>query len=133
MGLESECFERGSCPLVSNDLLMQSYCLNHQERPATGRCSGCMKPICPDCVYSTGSGVFCGATCHENAQASEERIAEMKARDAAQRGPNLIRKLMSVVLWLIAIGGVVAAWPYMPTWLTAPVEQILQKIGIGSG
>ena len=40
---------------------------------------------------------------------------------------------MSLAMWLIVIAGLVAAWPYMPTWLTEPVQQMLQKVGIGSG
>ncbi|MBI3929063.1 MAG: hypothetical protein HY319_26200 [Armatimonadetes bacterium] len=110
---------------------MRSYCLNHQERIATTRCAACLKPLCSDCVYSTGDGGYCSSACHENAQASAQRIAELKAKEAGQKGPNFVAALVKLTVWAVIIAGLITAWPYFPASIRLPVEQFLKQIGIG--
>ena len=71
-----------------------SYCLKHQDRLTDTRCAACLKPICEECTLSTEVGKFCGNDCYEKRLMSNERVAELKAKDEANRGPQLMRTIL---------------------------------------
>jgi len=89
----------------------ESYCVNHQDRPATTRCKTCSKPVCRDCVVRTNEGMFCSDVCAEQAkrfsdklQLSEEVSAASKPRRSARRRKRLLKKIgIYAVIFIVII------------------------------
>ncbi len=108
--------------------MAQSHCLRHQEREATGRCKSCLKPICDECTYTTPEGKYCSDECHQNAKASVEKMARLKADEAAlaaeQRRAMLVKLVVCAVLCVVLYG----AWPLFPASIRTPVENAIKTV-----
>lgn len=103
--------------------MAQSYCLKHQERPATARCSACLKPLCEDCSYVTAEGTFCGDECHQKRLAANVRVERLKEEEAAAAARRKQMALIKTAVYLVVIVGLLVAWPYLPDAVTEPVEK----------
>jgi hypothetical protein len=108
--------------------MAQSHCLRHQERPATNRCKSCLKPICDECTYTTPEGKFCGDQCHQNDISSAEKMARLKADEAALAAEQRRAAIIKTVVMLALIAGVYFGWPHFPASIRTPVEKLIRTV-----
>lgn len=114
-----------------------SYCLKHQDRLTDTRCAACLKPICEECTLSTELGKFCGEVCYEKRMMSNERVAEIKAKDElANRGAGL-RMLMNWALKLLFLAGLYFIYMNLPVawklWLAKSFKGLWKAIKAAFG
>ena len=103
---------------------MQSHCLNHQEKVATHRCVSCLKPLCETCAQSYAAGIFCSAQCHDNAEQTSVRAAEIAKRDAELR-EWLQRQTAIKIITTVVIGfALFFGWDHLPAVFTDNVEKL---------
>lgn len=108
--------------------MAQSYCLRHQDRPAANRCKACLKPICEECTYSTPQGKFCSDECHQNDLNSAEKLARLRADEAALEAERRRAALVKLVVTIALIVGGYFAWPHLPANLRQPVENAVRSV-----
>ena len=80
-------------------------CLNHPDKEAAAVCAACGKPLCNECILSTGDGSFCSQECIRRGQESRQRSAQVIATSA--RTDRKLRKkgfIWFIILLLLAAG-----------------------------
>lgn len=108
--------------------MAQSHCLRHQERPATNRCKSCLKPICDECTYTTPEGKFCSDECHKNDISSGERLARLKADEAALAAEQRRAAIIKAVVTLVVLAGLYFSFPAWPASIREPVEKVIYSV-----
>lgn len=107
-----------------------SYCLKHQDRLTDTRCSACLKPICEECTLTTEVGKFCGNECYEKRLASNDRIADLKARDALG-GTPLWRTLLTLAFWFLFIAALWFVFQNLPVAWKAGITKSVKGMWKG--
>lgn len=108
--------------------LRVSYCLAHQDRPTTTRCSTCLKPICEECTLVTDQGNFCSTECHQKRLASNERVEMLAEEDARERIPRLVRRLVRFGFSLLMLVALFFAFKQLPVKWQAPVWKAWKQV-----
>ena len=80
-------------------------CLKHPDRESVTVCAACRKPLCAECVKSSGSADYCSAECLARGEASRERaagvIASSEKVDRKLRGRFLV---WFIIVLILAVG-----------------------------
>ena len=105
---------------------MTSYCLRHQERVATSRCSACLKPLCEDCTQVTDQGQFCSTECYDKRVASNARVEVLRREHEAGAGMRLFRTLLGYLWPILILCFLVWLWPRLPADFRAPIEGVFK-------
>lgn len=75
----------------------EAQCVVHHDRPAAARCGTCHKPICSECVVSTGEGKFCSHECAQKSEDFRKRFSTVK------QGGGAFVKLVRAAVWVVVI------------------------------
>lgn len=108
--------------------MAQSHCLKHQERPTDTKCKACLKPICEECTYTTPEGKFCSDQCHQNSITSAEKMAKLRADEAALAAERQRAALIKTVILILLLVGGYFAWPHVPDSVKKPVNKIIKSV-----
>lgn len=101
---------------------MQSYCLKHQDRPASSRCRSCSKPLCAECSQPFTEGVYCGQACYDKALEATARLAVIKKDEEALALRRQKILAVKLVVYLVIFLALFLGWDYLPPSLTKAIS-----------
>ncbi|MBE6365494.1 MAG: hypothetical protein E7053_07055 [Lentisphaerae bacterium] len=106
-------------------------CLQHPDRDAVTVCAACGKPLCAECVKSSGNADYCSESCLAKGESSRARAAEVistSARvDRKLRGRFLI---WFIIVLLLAIGAWYGYKKYQDK-IDSHIEEAIDKVKDG--
>ncbi len=95
---------------MSEKLMEGKVCPNHPKAQAVSRCTTCFKPLCKACILVKGDMDFCSDQCATNHFTTNASIGASLSRDAAAKRRARIRKLIFLLILLLAGFGGAYYW-----------------------